>query len=257
MIELTLLARAYGSQRGKILSVLRSELSSLIRELEVHTAIVKTGKNNHILVHLAGSDAEFVASFLARQYGAVPSIDDLEVGSTFQGFLLDVGRVGYGLYVDIGISYYNQMDALLPLHSLRAQLKMHHAPLRLIAHTFVLTDHLPVDVRLIRVDRQHHEIEAELAPSTIARLDKWLEDSYERVIILGAPRSMVHAALRNTDHMQDIIEIEELGGFEFALICKPGTRATGIIASIGPRLRGVPMHPFIPHEVKVQKRATA
>ncbi|RLI52933.1 MAG: hypothetical protein DRO87_12375, partial [Candidatus Thorarchaeota archaeon] len=48
----------------------------------------------------------------------------------------------------------------------------------------------------------------------------------------------------------DIYEVESLGVYEYALVCKRSTRASGILAAIGPALRGVPIHLFIPNEVK-------
>jgi hypothetical protein len=57
--------------------------------------------------------------------------------------------------------------------------------------------------------------------------------------------------LTHSGHETDIIKIEELGYHEFSLVCKRGTRASGIIAAVGPKLRGIPMHLFIPEEVDV------
>jgi hypothetical protein len=56
--------------------------------------------------------------------------------------------------------------------------------------------------------------------------------------------------LSKSGHLQDIFLAEQLGKFEHSLVCKRSTRASGILAAIGPYLRGVPMHLFIPREVR-------
>jgi hypothetical protein len=61
---------------------------------------------------------------------------------------------------------------------------------------------------------------------------------------------MVENALRITKHSDDISSFEKIGFFEHALVCKRSTRASGILSAIGPKLKGVPMHLFIPKEIK-------
>jgi len=67
---------------------------------------------------------------------------------------------------------------------------------------------------------------------------------------------MIDQALRTTRHTDDIFEIEQLGYLEHSLVCKRSTRASGILAAIGPKLRGVAMHLFIPKEIKEKQNAT-
>ena len=69
-------------------------------------------------------------------------------------------------------------------------------------------------------------------------------------MVFGANREMIDNALRVTKHTDDIYDFQKLGTFEHALVCKRSTRASGIISAIGPILRGVPMHLFIPKEIE-------
>ena len=249
MKRLVLKARAYGPFRGRILHAVESEISEMTRELDVSLSRLKTDNRNRIIIEVNGEDEEFVANVLSKEYGAVIATDALLVGSVYCGHFVDVGKVGYGLYVDIGITTPLQVDTLIPLFRLREQLSMERISLRSIAKTVVFVDNLPVNVSITSIDNRGPKIEAELAESFLNQLNRWVEDDHERLLILGCTRKMLDDALKKSKHLEDIYRVERLGSFEYSLRCKRSTRASGILAAIGPKLRGVPMHLFIPDEV--------
>jgi hypothetical protein len=134
---------------------------------------------------------------------------------------------------------------------------MKKKPVRIISDTFVFVDNLPVELHITGIDRDTQKIQAEFADSLLDRINAWSSDDHERLIILGIPRRMVDFVLSKTGHTDDIYNIEQLGRFEFALQCKRSTRASGIVSEIGPYLKGVPIHLFIPHEIEAKKDATS
>ncbi|MFW9801289.1 MAG: DUF2110 family protein [Candidatus Thorarchaeota archaeon] len=249
MKRLVLKARAYGSFRGRILHAVESEISEMTRELDVSLSRLKTDNRDRIIIEVNGEDEEFVANVLSKEYGTVIATDAISVGSVYYGHFVDVGKVGYGLYVDIGITTPLQVDTLIPLFRLREQLSMEKTSLRAIAKTVVFVDNLPVNVSITSIDNRGPKIEAELAESFLNQLNRWVEDDHERLLILGCTRKMLDDALKKSKHLEDIYRVERLGSFEYSLRCKRSTRASGILAAIGPKLRGVPMHLFIPDEV--------
>jgi hypothetical protein len=250
-----LFTRLYGQYRNRLTETVRSHISSLIEELDAHLARFNVDKRGHITLSLEGQDAEFAINFLTKEYGASIPLNRVEEGAIIKGSLVDVGKVGYGFYVDIAvINNMAYVDALLPLYQVREQFKI-KKPLRTIAKSLVLVDYLPVDVLISSVNQREGKIEAMLAESTLNRFDEWLHDDHERLLVFGANSSMISTALEKTDHIGDVYEIQELGKFEFALRCKRSTRASGIIAAIGPKLRGVPMHLFIPKEIEARLNA--
>ncbi|MFW9886888.1 MAG: DUF2110 family protein [Candidatus Thorarchaeota archaeon] len=249
MKRLVLKARAYGPFRGRILHAAESEISEMTRELDVSLSRLKTDNRNRIIIEIDGEDEEFVANVLSKEYGTILATDAILIGSVYSGHFVDVGRVGYGLYVDIGVTTPLQVDTLIPLFRLREQLSMEQIPLRAIAKTAVFVDNLPINVSITGVDKRGPKIEAELAESFLNQLNRWVKDDHERLIILGCTREMLDDALKKSNHFEDIYRVERLGSFEYSLRCKRSTRASGILAAIGPKLRGVPMHLFIPDEV--------
>ncbi len=151
--------------------------------------------------------------------------------------------------MDIGIATPSRMDALIPLYGLRKQFEMHNSSLRTIANTLVLVDNLPVNIRITEVDITSQRIAGEFTESYLEQIDRWVKDDHQRLLVLGCTKELIDDALRRSGHTEDIYRIEKLGHFEYSLRCKRSTRASGILAAIGPRLKGVPMHLFIPEEI--------
>jgi hypothetical protein len=249
-----LLSKAYGAYRGRLLETIRSEVSEFVAELDAQITSLGTDKKNHIIVTINGDDEEFVVNTLAKEYGRSLQSDNLVPNKTYLSQLIDVGKVGYGLYSDIGVTDSKQMDALIPLHRLREQLDL-DSSLRTITEAFVLVDYLPVDVNLTGIDLYNNKVEAEFNQSTLTRISEWIQDDHERLLVFGANRSQIENSLKKANHREDIYEIEQLGKFEFSLRCKRSTHASGILAAIGPRLKGVPMHLFIPKELGAKQNA--
>jgi hypothetical protein len=254
---IVLFTKLYAQYRNRLAETIKSHISNLIDELDVHLARFDVDKRGHVVIGFEGQDAEFAINFLTKEYGTSISLGSIKEGATIKGSLVDVGKVGYGFYVDIAaMTNMTYVDALLPLYQVREQFKI-KKPLRAIARSLILVDNLPVDVLITSVNQRESKIEATFAESTLNRFDQWLHDDHERLLVFGANSSMISTALEKTGHIDDIYEIQELGKFEFALRCKRSTRASGIIAAIGPKLRGVPMHLFIPKEIEASLNAKA
>ena len=249
MKSVILFSRVYGKKRKQLLDIVKSEVTAMIDELDVRLARFGTDKRGHLSLSFDGQDAEFAINYLVKKYGKAVRLDNVKEGAILPGTFLDVGQVGYGFYVDIAAMSAKRVDVLIPLHCIRNQFSI-RKPLRVIAKTLVFVDDFPVDVKITSVDRRESKIEGELAQNTITRFEEWMQDDHERLLVFGANQEMIEFALRKTRHLEDIYEFEELGKFEYSLRCKRSTRASGIVAAIGPKLRGIPMHLFIPKEIE-------
>ena len=253
MQQIPLKTRVYGPYANRLMQDLTHSLQQKFSKLDVAFTKVRTNKRGYVSVTLTGSDEEFVANSILSEYDTCPTFEELTEQSTLSGWLIDVGKVGYGLYVDIGIHNPETIDVLVPLHRLREQLELPRRSLRQIAKSLLLVDNLPVEVIITSIDRRNLTIEGSLSEQFLDRLDKWMNDEHERLFVFGANYSMIERALEKTHHIEDIYEVESIGVHEHVLVCKRSTRASGIIAAIGPKLRGVPMHIFIPREVKAMR----
>jgi hypothetical protein len=252
--SVTLFSRVYGKKRKQLLDLVKSEVTSMIDELDVRLARFGTDKRGHLSLGFDGQDSEFAINFLVKKYGKAIRLENVKEGAVLPGSFLDVGNVGYGLYVDIAAISNKKVDVLLPLHRIREQVSI-RKPLRVIANSMVFVDDLPVDVKITNVDYRENKIEGELAESTLTRFEEWVHDDHERLLVFGTNQETIEIALRKTRHLEDIYEFEELGAFEHSLRCKRSTRASGIVAAIGPKMRGIPMHLFIPKEIEAKLNA--
>ncbi len=257
MKELVLFTKIYGAYRNRLLSNFRADLEDKTQSLQVRIQNVGSDERGHLTCQTIGEDKEFLKNVLEMEYGQTHTFDEIEIGSEYTGQLIDIGHVGYGVYVDIGVITPAFIDALVPLHRLRGQINMERASVRGIADALTLVEHLPV--RIIIADKNPHDrtLEATLADSTIERFNSWLSDDHDRLLVLGSSLAMIHGALQQSGHQDDIYQIEDLGRHEYCLVCKRTTNATGIITEIGPLLRGVPIHLFIPDEARSKRNDKA
>jgi hypothetical protein len=252
---MTLSVRIYGPYRRRLIDTLSREISRLVTGLTVRIAKMDGDETGLVTLEFEGEDEEFFANVLVKEYGAVPTLQNLTIGTSYPGWLADVGKVGYGVYVDIGIRLPQRVDGLVPLFRIRSQFNMQKESARAIASALVLVDDLPVHVVVTAFDRTALTVEAEFAETMLRRVDDWVSDDHERLIVLGSSREMIDHSLSKSGHIEDIVMVEQLGKFEHSLVCKRSTRASGILAAIGPHLRGVPMHLFIPREVQGRTHA--
>ncbi len=233
MSDVVILEKVYGDRSG--FEKLDRKLRSLIGELEVEWKLSIT-KKQWVKVSLRGEDEEISANLIREEFGEVPyKLSRIKEGEVYRGRFTDLGKVGYGAYVDIGIFSPAPKDALLPLYYLKRTFG--EMPVRQMIKRFGWVDYLPVEVRLEKVEFGTRSVEAEFSERQLRMLRKWLEDGHDKLFITGTVSERIEEALIKTGHGRDIKRLEELGLMETLLILKKGTQAPGIIKEIGPLIK--------------------
>jgi len=234
MIEVVILEKVYGDRSG--FNKLHRKLRSLLGDLEVEWKLSATTKN-WVKVTLEGDDEEISANLVREEFGEVPySLKNVEVGGTYRGRFVDLGKVGYGAYVDIGIFRPKPKDALVPLHYLKRTFG--DMPVRQMIRKFGWIDNFPVEVEVTGVEFGAREIELAFSNRQEKIIRDWLRDGYDKLFIAGTISERVEEALIKTGHGRDVKRMEELGLMETLLVLKRGTQAPGIIKELGPHLKG-------------------
>ncbi|MDI3476458.1 MAG: hypothetical protein PWQ79_17 [Thermococcaceae archaeon] len=234
MEEIVILEKVYGDRSGFM--KLDRRLKALLGELEVTWKLSATVKN-WVKVSLSGEDEEVSANLIREEFGEVPyTLRALMEGETYRGRFIDLGKVGYGAYVDIGIFRPAPKDALIPLYYLKSLFG--DFPVRELIKRFGWVDNLPVEVEVKSVEFGAREIEVAFSEEYLKRLKGWLEDGHDKLFITGTITENVENALIKTGHGRDVRRIEELGLMETLVVLKKGTQAPGIIKEIGPHLKG-------------------
>jgi len=170
----------------------------------------------------------------------------VERWNVLKGFVTGSGRVGFGVYVDLGVTEPVRKDALYPLHRMRAQLADGAAkPCREVLDENALVDYFPLLVVMTEIDGE--KLTVELADRTRDLLLSWKRLPFDRVLAVGAGRQQVENAVKSAGLQYDVIKVESLSLFVQCLICKIGTDAPGIISKIGGRLRGAGLASYRTH----------
>lgn len=195
-------------------------------------------------VRARGDDTEAFLNLLIEKYGEAPvQRSKIERWDIRKGFVTGSGRVGFGVYIDLGIIEPTQKDALYPLHRMRAQLSDGSIQSsREILLENGLTDYFPVDVIVTNLEGE--KITVELSDKTRDQLQQWKRLLFDRVIAVGIDRSYAEKIVKSSNVGLDVIKIETLSLFVQCLVCKFDTDAPGIVAKIGNRLRGVGLTAF-------------
>ncbi|AEH24900.1 DUF2110 family protein [Pyrococcus yayanosii] len=237
--------KIYGDRSG--FNKLNRKLRALIGDLDVRWRISVTTRQ-WVKISLEGEDSEVSANLIREEFGEIPlSLGKIEEGHVIRGRLVDLGKVGYGIYVDVGILRPKPKDALLPLYWLKRTFG--EKPVRQMIREFGWVDNLPVEVRVEKVERLAREVEVYLTERWIKKIKGWTTDGYDKLFIAGTISENIERALIETGHSRDVRRMEELGLMETMLILKKGTHAPGIIKEIGPYIRGAVIGAIkFPHE---------
>jgi len=228
------------------LQELESELKEVSSGLNVKIEAATT-EGGWVSLKYEGEDSEVFTEVLARDYGLAPvQLRNLELGNTYRGFITDSGRVGYGLYVDIGVLSPTRRDGLYPLHRMRAQLADGAAqPLRQITRRFCLYSGLPINVRIEELEGAGR-IGLALTDRQESNFKDWEKYPFDRVVVIGSLPSKVRRSIRRVGLDKDVVKVERLSLTSSVLTCKLGTEAPGVISKLGPQLATAKLYPFIP-----------
>jgi hypothetical protein len=236
--------------KNRFLATLQRVLEErLPADLEVLIKSLAVREDNRIRISLEGKrqdDCAFVSTLLKELVGETKLFSQVAVGDKLHGSLRSVEKVGFGIFVDCGIEQPIK-ETLVPLHALREQLTANEKiPLQEIVHQYGFMDYLPVEIEVAKIEKPFSKdfksdttyesgfrIEGKFSEDYLAKLRNWMESGLEILFALGTPRQGVKRVIAKRGHSLDILEIQRLGPLETALICKEGTRASGIIARIG------------------------
>ena len=121
--------------------------------------------------------------------------------------------------------------------------------LKRISELWGISENLPLNIKVLDIKSDENRIEAELQPAQVKRFISWRDSLLDRLLILGASLYEINLAIEQERLNRDIIDIEQLGMFEYALVCKLGTDGAGLISRIGRRLRKARFTVFRPKRI--------
>jgi hypothetical protein len=232
--------------RDSQLVIVEKNLKSILEGLDVE--IVVRGIHGHgwVEVLVSGQDERVATRFLAENVGFCPkSLDDVHVFSVIKGFVADLAKSRSELRLDIGFASPSNIDAIVPLRRLQAQLgDGRKIALNRLVDLFGLCQNMPLYVRVLKVDAGARYLEVELSEKQGKQFTFWVQSLLDRLLILGSSSDEVREAMKSSGVGRDVVGVESLGMFEHAVVCKLGTDAVGLVPKIGRILRSSTLNVF-------------
>jgi hypothetical protein len=189
-------------------------------------------------------------NILKKEIGIIKEFKDINEGAIYQGNLTEVGKVGFGIFVDC--AFMNpKVEVLLNLHTLREQLcHGREKSLKEIIDAYDFIDHFPVHVKILKVDKENLKAQGELAPTTLNLFKKILDENLEAVFLSGETKGQFKKAITKKGHFRDIITVKRFGFLENMILLKEDSNAPGIISHIGPELENCKFSALRPKRIR-------
>jgi hypothetical protein len=237
MTTLTLLVK---SSRAWQLKAIDEMLQTQFEELDVEARVLTNSKTKWVQIELSGEDETIATNYINKIFGACPvSVENAKAMESLNGYISQVDSNKQELRVDIGVFEPKVAQAVLSVASLQTALvNGKKFTLQQIAELFGLAEGVPVSVKVNWEHSSEEELSAELSEEQIVKLVSWQMSLLDRLIILGTSKETVTEVLERTHLGRDVIDVEALSAFDFALTCKLGTDATGLVPRMGRYMRG-------------------
>jgi hypothetical protein len=245
MPTVTLFSKIYNDSQLKLVE---DSLKTSLKGLNVKIENVQATPKNWVQVTFSGEDEKAVFRYLENTIGICPAnIDRITKFQTVRGYIVDTRKSENQLCLDIGLTTQN-IVVKIPVQHLQAQLANgRKMALRKIVELYGFCENMPITAKIIHVNGNC--LEAMIAGSQLKLYNKWTKSLLDRLIVLGASQQEIRKALRDTKCQNDIVGIEQLGLFEYAIACKLGTDAVGLIPKIGKKLSNTILSVFSPKKI--------
>ena len=249
MTTLTLLTKIYNTHQ---LKQINSTLENLLGGLSVEAAVTGTVAGRWVQLDVSGEDEGVATKLLEKEAGFCPtSLENVKKFSALKGYVTNLEKSTEGLSVDIGVFEPKAVHAVVSLSHLQAHLADgKKISLKKLSELWGICENLPLEIKVLEVDPEQNIVEAELQATQIRKLVLWKESLLDRLLVMGASLYEVNSAVEQEELTRDVIDVESLGMFEHALVCKLGTDAAGLIGRIGRRLRKAKFTVFNPKNLQ-------
>ena len=212
MVVLATKVYVEGDARERALDSLGSLVDNALGDLDV-SFDVGLRHDGFPSVTLDGDDAPVARNVLREEWGTItPEFAD---GETYVGTLEAWDDDGFVL--DAGEEVRIPADGIDLGPGTPEQIRTR----------FGLVQHVPL--RFVYDAADGHE----LADAERDRLYDWTRADSGRVNVNSATRAEVRATVNRAGHARDIVTVERLGLLEQSIVCREGTDAPGLLASIG------------------------
>jgi len=231
--KITILEKIYRNQSN----AKRSLREMLDRSLKVGVEVVSVGigERGWATVSLEGEDEIVAERYVEEHWGRTCDLSELHEGDIRRGKIVDLGNVGYGIYVDVGVfdEGDSPVDVLLPAYSLKKHLGVRGSiSVKALAGRLGLLENFPLDTRIFKIDEVKLEVEGRLTNSQARRIGR----GRHRFYVCGETRRKIKYAIQKTGNAERVVRTKRLGLLETEVQCSKDSDPYEIIRQIGPML---------------------
>jgi hypothetical protein len=233
------------------LKFLKRQLESVFEGLDFKMTLNRVLPQNLIQVTLSGEDQNVILNYLNEEVGfSSMDLDEVSKNAVTKGYVTALAKSNVDLTLDIGLCSPDNVNVHIPIQILQAQLADgRKVALGKIAELYGFHDDLPLYVRVSSVNRRRSYVEATFADKQLEVYRGWKDSLLDRLLVLGASIFEVETAVKSCGLNRDVVNIDSLGLFEHAIVCKLGTDAKGLIPRIGGRLGKAGLSVFSPGKI--------
>ena len=224
---------------------------SLCYGLSVNVQVVGSVGRGWLVLELSGEDEEVALRLIAEEIGLAPvRASEIRRFSKVRGKVLAV--TSEGAHIDIGVFEPMNLDALVSLKTLRAQLADGlYMDMATLSRLFCLSEGFPLEVRLLEGPggASGEFLRAELSEGQVRAFERWVRSGLDRVVVLGVSHHALKRALWSSGFYEQAIEIERLGLLEHAILLKLGASSRKLVSALRRRLKKATILAFRPGEI--------
>jgi hypothetical protein len=249
MTELTLLVRIYNSHQMKQIDGI---LEDLLGDLAIEATVKGTAGGRWVLLEITGEDEGVAVKLLEREIGFCPiQLEKVKKFAGHKGFITGLDRNTDAIALDVGVYQPRIVAATITSSSLQNTLADgKKLTVKRLSEMWGLCENLPLKIKVLEVEPNEDNIKAELQDGQIKKLITWKESLLDRLLVIGASATEISTVIDQEGLGRDVIDVEQLGVFEHALVCKLGTDAAGLVGSLGRHLRKAKFTVFNPKNLQ-------
>jgi hypothetical protein len=245
----------YGNNPGILSKILRQEIDKILNNFSARTIKSHYEDFERFVVHYETDEDDYIpyiTSSLHSSIGSNYELQELEKDMILKGRMRHPGKVGFGIFVDIGLVHNDQkMDVLLPLYHLKEQLN-HSISCRKMIKIYGFIDALPLEFSIsdIEADGSHPQISLKFSDTQLEHITQWLKSGNDRLFVTKTFNRDIELAIQAAGLERSVNNIESIDPLTTMITCKERTNGSGIIGKLGNRLPRSPIGIFSPKRIE-------
>ncbi|WP_455277262.1 hypothetical protein [[Eubacterium] cellulosolvens] len=221
---------------------IRKILNDIASGIKIKLENPIVGSKGWISIRFSGEDSEPFFELIKQRFGFAPySLDSIEIGDIFQGFIIGVNDKN--IQIDFGILSPKSIYGFYGLEKVSSQLlDGFENSLDNIVDRFLFQEGVPLEIRIIKV--QNHTIDLELSDEYVRFLKQLEMTPFPRILITAALSRNLNNVIRTNKIDKYVIRMDRLSLTNHLLTFKLGTDINKLVFKLSNKFNRTQIHPL-------------